>query len=125
MGSGRDKRKAAKEKKAGPAVGKGQEKTERKTKKNEVCYTFNTGFRTIAGAGWGTLGCKQLGTQCARDMKGRSAQHTETVGLGNKLCAGSAGGGPVSELIVLAGAQLLCRSTDAQRWLLLAGVTKT
>lgn len=37
MGSGRDKRKAAKERKDGPAVGKGQEKTERKTKKNEVC----------------------------------------------------------------------------------------
>jgi hypothetical protein len=36
MGSGRDKRKAAKERKGGPAVGKGQEKTERKTKKNEV-----------------------------------------------------------------------------------------
>ena len=36
MGSGRDKRKAAKEKKGGPVVGKGQEKTERKTKKNEV-----------------------------------------------------------------------------------------
>lgn len=39
MGSGRDKRKAAKEKKAGPAVGKGTEKTERKTKQNEVCLT--------------------------------------------------------------------------------------
>jgi hypothetical protein len=36
MGSGRDKRKAAKEKKDGPAAGKGQEKTERKTQKNEV-----------------------------------------------------------------------------------------
>jgi len=36
MGSGRDKRKAAKEKKAGPAVGRGQEKTDRKTQKNEV-----------------------------------------------------------------------------------------
>ena len=36
MGSGRDKRKAAKERKEGPAVGKGQDKTERKTQKNEV-----------------------------------------------------------------------------------------
>jgi hypothetical protein len=36
MGSGRDKRKAAKEKKGAPVVGKGQEKTERKTQKNEV-----------------------------------------------------------------------------------------
>ena len=36
MGSGRDKRKAAKEKKAGPSVGRGQEKTDRKTQKNEV-----------------------------------------------------------------------------------------
>jgi hypothetical protein len=37
MGSGRDKRKAAKEKKAGPTAGKGADKTERKTHKNEVC----------------------------------------------------------------------------------------
>lgn len=36
MGSGRDKRKAAKEKKQGPTAGKGTEKTERKTVKNEV-----------------------------------------------------------------------------------------
>ena len=35
MGSGRDKKKKAKEKKDGPAVGKGAEKTERKTVKNE------------------------------------------------------------------------------------------
>jgi hypothetical protein len=36
MGSGRDKRKAAKEKKDGPAAGRGAEKTERKTHRNEV-----------------------------------------------------------------------------------------
>lgn len=37
MGSGRDKRKAAKERKDGPTAGKGAEKTQRKTNKNEVC----------------------------------------------------------------------------------------
>eukprot|EP00878_Enallax_costatus_P020083 GHUV01021214.1.p1 GENE.GHUV01021214.1~~GHUV01021214.1.p1 ORF type:complete len:137 (+),score=39.61 GHUV01021214.1:428-838(+) len=36
MGSGRDKKKKAQEKKAGPTAGKGAEKTERKTKANEV-----------------------------------------------------------------------------------------
>jgi hypothetical protein len=35
MGSGRDKKKKAKEKKEGPVVGKGADKTERKTAKNE------------------------------------------------------------------------------------------
>ncbi len=36
MGSGRDKRKKAKEKVEGPQAGKGSLKTERKTQKNEV-----------------------------------------------------------------------------------------
>jgi hypothetical protein len=35
MGSGRDKKKKAKEKKDGPTAGKGAEKTEKKTKANE------------------------------------------------------------------------------------------
>jgi hypothetical protein len=35
MGSGRDKKKKAKEKKDGPVVGKGADKTDRKTAKNE------------------------------------------------------------------------------------------
>jgi hypothetical protein len=38
MGSGRDKKKKAKEKKVGPVVGKGAEKTERKTHRNEVSF---------------------------------------------------------------------------------------
>lgn len=36
MGSGRDKKKKFKEKKGGPTAGKGAEKTERKTKANEI-----------------------------------------------------------------------------------------
>jgi hypothetical protein len=35
MGSGRDKKKKAKERKDGPSAGRGAEKTERKTRHNE------------------------------------------------------------------------------------------
>lgn len=88
MGTGRDKRKKAKEKKDGPLPGKGDAKTERKTQKNEASGLLRdlhwspSGVSAHAGAlclrdpASSSLGPTRMHATCTLDQQEKKERRT-------------------------------------------------